>query len=39
LKSSEQNIGETKKETAQKVEGKKDQKLTKKKEKSDKEKK
>ena len=39
LKSSEQNIGEIKKETAQKVEEKKDQKLTKKKEKSDKEKK
>ena len=39
LKSSDQNIGEIKKETAQKVEEKKDQKLTKKKEKSDKEKK
>ena len=39
LKSSEQNIGEIKKETTQKVEEKKDQKLTKKKEKSDKEKK
>ena len=39
LKSSEQKIGEIKKETAQKVEEKKDQKLTKKKEKSDKEKK
>ena len=39
LKSSEQNIGEIKKETAQKVEEKKDQKLTKKREKSDKEKK
>ena len=39
LKSSEQNIGEIKKETAQKVEEKKDQKLTNKKEKSDKEKK
>ena len=39
LKSSEQNIGEIKKETAQKVEEKKDQKLTKKKEKSNKEKK
>jgi large subunit ribosomal protein L19 len=38
LKSSEQNIGETKKETTPKVEEKKDQKLTKK-EKSDKEKK
>ena len=39
LKSSEQKIGEIKKETVQKVEEKKDQKLTKKKEKSDKEKK
>ena len=39
LKSSEPNIGEIKKETAQKVEEKKDQKLTKRKEKSDKEKK
>ena len=39
LKSSEPNIGEIKKETAQKVEEKKDQKLTKTKEKSDKEKK
>ena len=39
LKSSEQNIGEIKKETAQKVEEKKDQKLNKKKEKFDKEKK
>ena len=39
FKSSEQNIGEIKKETTQKVEEKKDQKLTKKKEKSDKEKK
>ena len=39
LKSSEQNIGEVKKETVQKVEKKEDQKLTKKKEKSSKEKK
>ena len=39
LKSSEPNIGEIKKETAQKAEEKKDQKLTKRKEKSDKEKK
>ena len=39
LKSSEPNIGEIKKETAQKVEEIKDQKLTKKKEKSSKEKK
>jgi len=39
LKSSEQNIGEVKKETIQKVEKKEDQKLTKKKEKSSKEKK
>ena len=39
LKSSEPNIGEIKKETAQKAEEKKDQKLTKKKEKSSKEKK
>ena len=39
LKSSEQDIGEVKKETVQKVEKKEDQKLTKKKEKSSKEKK
>ena len=39
LKSSEQNIGEVKKETVQKIEKKEDQKLTKKKEKSSKEKK
>ena len=39
LKSSEQNIGEIKKETVQKIEKKEDQKLTKKKEKSNKEKK
>ena len=39
LKSSEQNIGEVKKETVQKVKKKEDQKLTKKKEKSSKEKK
>ena len=39
LKSSEQNVGEIKKETVQKVEEKKDQKLNKKKEKFDKEKK
>ena len=39
LKSSEQDIGEIKKETVQKVEKKEDQKLTKKKEKSSKEKK
>ena len=39
LKSSEQDIGDVKKETVQKVEKKEDQKLTKKKEKSSKEKK
>jgi len=39
LKSSEQDIGEVKKETVQKVEKEEDQKLTKKKEKSSKEKK